>query len=189
MKPLDFRTFCIAVSFAIVSFAGIRPLRAQAPSPSTRVFVTRFYSWYEPLALRDNGEPAWRIALKAKRGYFDQLLARRLQEDSAAQDQCEDLVGLDFDPFLYSQNPAEHYEVGEVRRRGKIYKVEVYRVQAGQRSNKPDVIAGLERKHGRWVFVNFYSPDGGDLRTVLRALRALRDVKDPCEAPRVARKE
>jgi hypothetical protein len=89
-------------------------LSAQTASPSARAFVERFYSWYVPRALQDNAEPTWRIAIKEKGGKFDPQLTRLLQADSNAQDECEDLVGLDFDPFLNSQDPAQHYEAASL---------------------------------------------------------------------------
>lgn len=183
LKSFMFRTFCLTVIFVLASFVSMKLTSAQTPSSSAQAFVAEFYSWYGPQALQDHAEPTWRVALKTKEGHFDPLLVRLLQSDSAAQDKCEDLVGLDFDPFLNSQDPAQHYDVGEVKHEGDVYIAPVYSVQSGQRSSKPDVRASIERKNGRWMFVNFYYPSGGDLLTTLRAPRL------PCSSPRPARKQ
>lgn len=167
--------------FASAPFSSLK-LTAQSIDPSARAFVSQFYNWYVPQALQDRAEPTWHIALKKKDKEFAPPLARLLRADWAAQDKCEDLVGLDFDPFLNSQDPAQHYEVGEITHEGRIYKVEIYSVQAGQRGSKPDVSASLERSDGRWMFINFCYPDGGDLVSILKA------PKLPCSSPRPVHK-
>lgn len=171
------RALCLVAIFAVAMFSSLK-LGAQSTSSQARAFVSQFYNWYVPQALQDRAEPTWRIALKKKGEEFAPPLVRLLRADSTAQDKCEDLVGLDFDPFLNSQDPAQHYEVGEITHEGSIYKAEIYSVQAGQRGSKPDVSASLERSDGRWMFTNFYYPDGGDLVTMLKV------PKLPCSAPR-----
>jgi hypothetical protein len=170
------QALCLVAIFAVVMFSSLK-LTAQS-NPSARAFVSQFYNWYVPQALQDRAEPAWHVALKKKSEDFAPPLARLLRADWAAQDKCEDLVGLDFDPFLNSQDPAQHYEVGEITREGSIYKAAIYSMQAGQRGSKPDVSASLKRSDGRWMFINFYYPDGGDLVTILKA------PKLPCSSPR-----
>ncbi len=100
-------------------------------------------------------------------------LVRALKADSAAQARAtEGVVGLDFDPFLNTQDPDDHYVVGQTTRQGKRSLVEVYSVRSGKRSNKPDVIAELEWQGGLWVFVNFYYPNmRTDLLSVLKGLQ------------------
>lgn len=175
------RALCMVAIFAVAMFSGLK-LTAQSTAPSARAFVSQFYDWYVPQALQDRAEPTWHIALKEKGKEFAAPLARLLRADWAAQDKCEDLVGLDFDPFLNSQDPAQHYEVGEITHEGSIYKAAIYSVQTGQRGSKPDVIAGVERSDGRWTFIDFYYPDGGDLVTILKT------PKLPCSSPRPVRK-
>lgn len=142
--------------------------KAQVPPQSARTFVEGFYKWYLPEALRDHGEPSWLIALRVKGENFDPRLVRLLRADAAAQAKCDDLVGLDFDPFLNSQDPSPEYAVREIRRHGHIYRAEIYSVQSGQKSSTPDVTAIVEQTRGRWRFVNFYYPRGADLLTTLK---------------------
>jgi hypothetical protein len=150
----------------------------HSPAKSPTEFVEQFYRWYTPVALRENPTPAWDIALKLKRSHFSPQLARLLKEDSDAQAACEELVGLDFDPIVGSQEPAERYEVGEPIRKGQLYKVDIYAVRYGSRSEKPDVKCEFVEKGGHFLFVNFFYRDGRDLLTILKSPRP------KCEAPR-----
>lgn len=159
-----------------MALTGVQLLNAQPAS--ARAFVSGFYNWYVPLALKDRAEPAWLIPLREKKAEFAPQLIRLLQADAAAQSKCEDLVGLDFDPFLNSQDPAEHYEVGRIKQQGSIFTAEIYRAQAGQRSSTPDVTASFAKRDHRWMFLNFYYSQGANLVALLKA------PKLPCSSPR-----
>lgn len=167
----------LVVLIAIAGLCGVKLLNVSQPQ-SARAFVSGFYDWYVPLALQNHAEPTWRIALRHKQVDFDPSLVRLFQADAAAQDKCEDLVGLDFDPFLNSQDPAERYEVGDIEQQGNTYTAKIYSVIEGQRSSRTEVSASFRRTNNRFVFVNFYYPNGGDLVTILDA------PKLPCSAPR-----
>ena len=155
-------------------------LRAQAKSgrevpESLRGFVQGFYDWYVPKALGENVGPAWNLALKAKSSAFSSQLVRALREDSAAQAKAEgEIVGLDFDPFLNSQDPSNRYQVGKITPKGETYQVEIYGVGSGSKHEKPDVIAEVAQKNGQWFFVNFDYPEGRNLLAVLKSLRESR---------------
>jgi hypothetical protein len=59
-----------------------------------------------PKSLKDGTDTAWNLAIKTKSSVFSPQLALALKEDSAAQAKAEgEIVGLDFDPFLNSQDP------------------------------------------------------------------------------------
>jgi hypothetical protein len=153
-------------------------LRGQATgdhesSKSLRRFVQSFYDWYVPITLRNNPGPAGNVVLTDRAASLDSELLRALAADSAAQAKAPGyIVGLDFDPFLNTQDPDDHYVVGNTRRQSKRYFVDVYSVRSGKRSDKPDVIAELTWLRGSWVFVNFHYPNmGTDLLRVLTALR------------------
>ena len=145
---------------------------------SPRRFVEEFYRWYAARA-RGDGRTS-DIALRLRGSDFGPELATLLKEDSAGQDKCADLVGLDFDPILNTQDPWERYEVGRITLKGGYYRAEIYGVQSGKRREKPDVVAEFVKKNGHWFFVNFYYPsERSDL------LRILKLPKLPCSAPRV----
>jgi hypothetical protein len=96
-------------------------------------------------------------------------LASLLVKDTSAQAKCKELVGLDFDPFLYTQEPSGHYKVGAIRQLGKTYRADVFPAENDKESRKPDVIAEFEKREEHWVFVDFHYPSGSDLITVLRS--------------------
>ena len=126
----------------------------EDPAAPLRNFVQQFYDWYVPLAAKDNTAPAWDVALKRRGSLFSPGLARALQSDSAQQAGATGkIVGLDFDPFLNSQDPAERYEAGRIVQRGGSYLVEVRGARSGKKSDKPDVVPELTRKNGRWQMV------------------------------------
>jgi hypothetical protein len=140
---------------------------------SVRAFVQTFYEWYAPRALGDSHEPAWNIALRTKGRYFSSELALRLHEDSDAQGKAEgEIVGLDFDPFLNTQDPGKHYEIGDAVKKGDSYWVQIRDASRGK-TRKADVVAELEKK-GQWHFVNFHYPNGQDLLGVLKELKNVR---------------
>jgi len=155
-------------------------LKAQPPAldsaKSPKRFVQQFYDWYVPIALADSEGPASGRALKQKGSDFIPELFRALKDDADAQAHAEDIVGLDFDPFLDSQDPCERYEVGDVVHLGNLYKVQVFSVCSGIKSKKPDVIAELVSKNGLWVFTNFLYPEiHSDLLSILKSLRKDRE--------------
>lgn len=147
----------------------------QNNSRSLKIFVQSFYNWYVPKALSDSISPSWNIALTHKASIFNQRLANALKNDSIAQAQSPgEIVSLDFDPFLASQDPCERYEVGKITQRHNSYFVEIFGICSGKRNTKPDVIAELARKDTSWVFINFYYPNNKDLLSVLKSLQESR---------------
>lgn len=152
-------------------------------SKSPREFVETFYKWYVPQASSDNVTAPWNIAIKNRSSVFSRELGHLLAEDSAAQAWCEELVGLDFDPFLNSQDPAKSYDVDGISQNGLHYRADVYSVHSGKRSGKPSVSVELMESDGHWIFVNFFYSDGTDLLTILKSPRP------KCSVPRPSRKK
>ena len=156
----------------------------SAPSieNSPRSFVEGFYKWYLPRAQEIDAPAGEDIVLRLRRSALSPELAKLLQEDSAAQDRCGELVRLDFDPFLNSQDPGERYEVGAIHQSGQQFRANVYRDIAGKRNNKPEFIAEFVQKDGRWFFVNFHYPEGSNLLALLK-------TRPQCTVPRTAREK
>ena len=160
------------------------PLQAQATSPveiekSCRDFVQGFYDWYAPKALTARDSPAFVFALKDKHSTFSPELYRLLQQDSEAQAKATEIVGLDFDPFLNSQDPGHSYVVGKISVRGGRYFVDIHGKSSGKISAKPVVVPELLRKDAQWLFVNFHYgktkyPENENLLSILKTLRAQR---------------
>lgn len=151
---------------------------AGKPEGACLAFTQKFYVWYLALDQEPKQVPASVIALKQRRANFHSELLRLLAEDYAASAKVKDeIVGLDFDPIMNTQDPADHYLARKVTKRGKSYFVEVFGVIKGKRNGTPDVIPELVQSGKQWVFVNFHYPAVGkhqaksDLLGVLKELR------------------
>jgi hypothetical protein len=138
---------------------------------SCREFVQAFYDWYVPKALDERIWRAWDTALKQKKNQFGKELIRKLSEDTAAQRKSKELVSLDFDPFLNSQDPSERFVVKRVARKGDTFWVEVRGMESGELRETvfPELV---HTNDGHWEFVNFhygkskFSEDQNLLRTL-----------------------
>jgi len=139
---------------------------------SCRKFVGDFYTWY--IAHSKSGDPL-RTALKRYKSNFSAELVQRLNEDRrAAAKSPGEIVGLDFDPVLNSQDTPEKYVPGAVTQNGRRFLVEVFSFYSGKKSAAPAVTPELLHEHGRWVFSNFrYKSDGksDDLLSILAHLK------------------
>jgi hypothetical protein len=167
---------CLFVLIGI--FSG--PALAQAPvrraeSSACRKFVQEFYDWYSPLARKSTREPAWNLALQRKPEAFGADLLKALKIDSEAAAHAKgDIVGLDFDPFVGGQDPADHYQARGVSWQGETCLIEVWSA-AEAKSKKPDAIAEVVLAGGHWEFQNFRYPESNsNLLSVLATLRAAR---------------
>ena len=158
MPPSNiFRAFSIAIASAILACCSLQaqPTKAPATEKSCGETVQSFYDWYVPLALKRSATPAWAIAAKERSNAFSSELSQLLREDSEAQKKvADDIVGLDFDPFLYTQDPAKRYALGKIETKGESCFVQVGLRQ--QSVEKPEVTAELVYRHDQWVFTNFH---------------------------------
>lgn len=157
-------------------------LQAQAKSNddlsgSARRFVQEFYDWYAPgvaKAADNNREFSWR----KRASDFDPALIRALKQDEDAQAKASEIVGIDFDPFLASQDPCSPYRAHNVTKEGDRYLVYVDLECKDFMPAKPAVIVELARRDGRWIFTNFRYPDpkpsGSNLLTILEENRKSR---------------
>jgi hypothetical protein len=141
---------------------------------SCRLFVQAFYDWYVPFTQKSTKDSGWGVAVRYKAKVFNTGLLHALKVDSEASAQAKgEIVGLDFDPFVGSQDPAEHYEVRHASLKSNKCFVEVWRASptdTAAKSGKPDVIAEVAFR-GQWKFLNFQYPQtSGDLLGVLKAL-------------------
>jgi len=151
------------------------PFRSQDES-SCRRFAQEFYDWYVPFTQKRLHMPAFNMALKWKADVFSSELLQALRTDAEAQARVKgEIVGLDFDPFVGSQDPADHYEARQPTLEGGKCTVEVWRASPTDRAaklNRPEAVAELKEQNGQWRFVNFRYPIGGpDLLRLLANLR------------------
>ncbi len=158
--------------YAVLGLQSFRANARQAKAPfaatSPRRFVQGFYDWYLPQAFNGKGDPE-EDALKSKKALFSPELFRALMDDRKAQSKDpSEVVGLDFDPFLNSQDPAKHYSVGKTEHKGQDWLVSVY---SSYSTKEPAVTAQVERSNGGWRFTNFLYGKGDNLLLVLRKLK------------------
>jgi hypothetical protein len=150
----------------IVLYLVLLAVAAQGQAAKSALDTVRnFYSWYFP-------GHSFEEALEARRADFDKALYAALRADlTAASKSPDEIVGLDFDPFLNTQDPCQRYEVGPAKVTGTSARVEIHGVCEGKKAAKVDVIVALRQENGRWVFTNFLYPGADDLVKVLRVLK------------------
>jgi hypothetical protein len=149
---------------------------SAAEVASVRRFVQGFYDWYTPKLFNEKVD-AELLALKSKSTMFTPELKRALLEDwDASSKNKDEIVGLDFDPFLDSQDPDRHYTARQVEPKGKTWLVSVFgSTSSHEKTTRADVIAQVEKtKHG-WRFTNFVYGKEDDLLKTLRELKKERD--------------
>jgi hypothetical protein len=146
------------------------------PMDSSRVArdaVARFYAWYVPTSA--NAAEVDMRALRDKRWHFSPAIAAALRADSVAAARSPgEIVGLDMDPFLNSQDPCSGYAPTSVRRSGKTFLVDVHGTGECARHAGPDVTVRVEFKGTVPVFANFIypKPASDDLLHLLAQLAA-----------------
>jgi hypothetical protein len=178
----------IILTITILSFlVTLIAAGAEASSKeeqSCHEFVQSFYDWYAKLARQEHKESSDILAITLKKTSFSPELVRQLKEDANASAKVSnEIVGLDFDPFLNAQDIGERYTVGKVTKKGPNFLAEVYGSWNGKKSVKPDVTPELSNHGGHWIFENFHYqhtdiPANENLLTVLSALKKDRE-KNP----------
>jgi len=144
---------------------------ADGAAQSAAAFVQAFYQWYGKLG------DLYQQAVHDSPAFFAPALLAGLHADSAAKQQHPDeVVGLDWDPFLETQDPCDPYQVMGTTRRGDTVLVAVGGMCSGREPRAaPDVIAEvMARSEGGgtgWIFVDFrHTDDAGSLMQDLKAL-------------------
>jgi hypothetical protein len=146
---------------ARASAAGAFFVPPQNPSEfSAQAFVQGFYDWYlgKIRAASKKGSGYTFIdAVRQRPDWFSPELRRLLEEDVAAASKCkDDVVGLDWDPFLETQETPGVYTVGRVDRTTQGYRVSVDLKDAKTRgARNPAAQADVAFVGGRWQFVDF----------------------------------
>ncbi|NMW20797.1 MAG: DUF3828 domain-containing protein [Chlorobiaceae bacterium] len=164
----------LLVGFLACYSPGITQVMEQKKSVGQ--FVKEFYDWYGIVSHQNSKLAPDERAITGKAHMFSAKLIASLKEDyEASSKHPDEIVGLDWDPFLCSQELEDRYEVGGVKKHGQNYLVEVYGVSGGKRNPEPNVIAEVEQRGDHWIFVNFHSPHGGDMLNDLKELKQSRN--------------
>jgi len=146
----------------------------EDPSESARKFVQDFYDWYTHGVVKAVDEHKG-FNWKTRAVDFDPALLRALKEDEDAQAKAEgEIVGIDFDPFLASQDPCTPYKARSVVQKGDRFLVEVHIACENVTAENPAVTVELVMRNGHWIFANFHYPEpkpsGSDLLSTLNQL-------------------
>ena len=177
-----------AIGVVILFMTMILDAKAQSiidNKESARVFVQKFYDWYDKLYNTDLNnykhkypEGLDTYVFKNKQQYFAQLLLKVYNDyDKAEPKDADEIVGLDFDPIMNAQDNGYDYQTGSVKQVGDKYFVDIHTGSVGQSRNsilKETVLitAEVAKENGQWKFVNFqYPPVNGsesDLITILK---------------------
>lgn len=164
---LEFETFRDDPQNAAVR----QQLSANAPTPEQRDamrWVERFLERY----LGDEDQPemkpeGWSPVQEIERDLTPKLAAALKADRDAAANSPDEIVGLDFDPFVNAQDFCAPYQArGAAPFQGRL-DVVVYNGCGWGHPFVPDMIYALERRGGRWVLADIRYPGGSTLLQVL----------------------
>jgi hypothetical protein len=158
---------------ALLSVHVAPPSGTADSAKIAQAVVARFYAWYVPLAAHTPGADV--RALRDSRWHFDPALAKALRADAAAAARSPDeVVGLDMDPFLNSQDPCDRYSPIAVRQRNGNFFVAVRGSGGCAAHTEADVTVQVVFRGANAVFLNFiYSRNPKeDLLSLLATLAA-----------------
>lgn len=164
------RTSLFLACVTVVAAGLCSTARAQqadaGASAAARAVVAGFYEWY------GTGTRGVAAALDEKRAAFSEELHLALKADVDAKARANgEIVGLDYDPFLNSQDPCAQYAVGGVTPRSGAYSVDVFAVCDGAREERPSVIVDVRLVKGTWVIADVRDRDGSSLLATLKRSR------------------
>ncbi|TLU51666.1 MAG: DUF3828 domain-containing protein [Chlorobium sp.] len=176
---IDSRKRLFSLTILLACFIACSTLgiaQVLTPQDSVRKFVQEFYDWYGIISHKNSKIAPDVRAITEKAKMFSPKLIVALKEDyEASSKHPEEIVGLDWDPFLCSQELEDRYQVGDIKKQGKNYLIELYGVSGGKRNPEPNVIAEVAQIGTQWIFVNFRSPHGGDMQSDLKKLKQIRN--------------
>ncbi len=162
----------IPLALAALLCGHVTPSASTADSATiARDVVARFYSWYVPLAKQT--PLADMRSLSDSRWHFAPALVRALRADSAAAARSPgEIVGLDMDPFLNTQDPCDRYSPIAVRHQRGSYLVAVRGSGGCAAHAEADVTVRVAFQGENAVFLNFVysSKPKDDLLSLLASL-------------------
>ena len=160
---------CVVIALIGIMLIPAGAQTAQKPAASDdvrscRLFVQKFYDWYWNQFADKADDPNfdkhklhwYDDAVKLKPAVLNQELIKLIEKDEAASKAAGgDIVNLEFDPFLNSQDPQGKYLVS---------KVSVTSDHCMATIDSGHEVAELKKSGSSWLFVNFhysfYSEDG-----------------------------
>ncbi len=168
--------FSIGLSIMLLaSRIHAEPSSSLVDKDAAGAFVQDFYNWYVPMALKQKNSLPWETAIALKPDLFVTKLALALRVDSHTFAKSDgSYTMLETDPFLNTDNPCEHYLVGDVVEYERSYRANLQVICRGKLNSKVLLQAEVIKKKDHWLFANFYYPQGNDLFQLLKELRKKR---------------
>jgi hypothetical protein len=177
VKPVRDTALLLALVAILAAPRILRSQNAAVDEHSCRAFVQKFYDWYVPIT--DSRNDRFTVMLRPRRSSFNPTLWRMLVSDDEAQSRASEIVGLDFDPIVNSQDPSPEFKVVSATITGNQCRALVIGFNHGVREER--VTPELTHSDGLWIFVNFhyrFDVNGkwqdGDLIQILKDLRKSR---------------
>lgn len=182
LRPLAVVTLSLGLLWAASTAQAAGPAPAQdTQAQSAKAFVQSFYDWYTG-EMQKNEEGPVADPLNSKRWPFSAAIVAALRADQEAQAKTpDDVVGIDFDPYLNAQDTCFPYKAGKVAASGGQYRVELFDSNCSSSHPEiPTVIAVVEKDGASWRFVDFVYPGepgqaDSDLLSVLKQLAIERE--------------
>lgn len=162
-------------------------VKPKAPKQNTQAqaaqaFVQGFYDWYVETSKRSHDQWPMDAALKSRRWPMSEAIIAGLKADEAAAAKDPDeVVGIDFDPFLNAQDECFPYKAGQATQNGDRFEVQVFDSKTAcpgdPNPQLPTVIVQVEPHKGSWIFTDFIYP-GPPQQDLLGVLKALKEERD-----------
>jgi len=146
---------------------------------SCREFVQGFYDWYFDRLNRSptasTGVPTFDDVERLKPEVLIPSLRQMLKDDlEASSKDANDIVGLDFDPYINAQDWEGKYSIEKVSTHGGKCRAALWGTDSGKKREivEPELVFS----NNQWVFVNFHYPGNSaprdeNLADILIALR------------------
>jgi hypothetical protein len=140
--------------------------------------VQQFYAWYTGRTIEQDKAGStgrsWDEVLRLRPQSLSPELLGLLKDDLAASKANPDeIVGLDWDPFLASPDPSSKFEVESAAVTNGHCSAQVNGIDHGRK--RETVMPELAQAGGAWVFVNFHykgqPPPDENLISTLKLLR------------------
>lgn len=128
-------------------------------SVAARAFTASFYArYFEARRGPRQVAPAWHAMLDERSDVLSERISVLLRNERAKWIAAPDgvIAGIDFDPFLGSQDPCDEYEQGEVHLRDGVVGIEM---RCKRPNASVEVVAELRRSGDHWQILDFYYPD------------------------------
>jgi hypothetical protein len=150
---------------------------------SCREFVQGFYDWYfDRLNSENKGQSKSSTpddVLRLKPELLAASLRQMLKEDrEAASKNPDEIVGLDFDPYINAQDWDGTYSVQNVTLNGNQCRASVWGTDAGKKLEIVD--PELRMISNNWIFVDFFYPEsiGREDASLMGILTDLRNERE-----------